>query len=44
MNHVTHDLQEALFLGDDILPIVRGKVTPGRLNRQLEEISEERVI
>ena len=24
--HVTHDLSEALFLGDDILPIVRGRI------------------
>ena len=41
MIHVTHDLQEALFLGDEILPIVRGKVTPGWLDRQLEETSED---
>jgi molybdate transport system ATP-binding protein len=24
--HVTHDLSEALFLGDDILPVVRGRI------------------
>lgn len=24
--HVTHDIREALFLGDDILPVVRGRV------------------
>lgn len=41
--HVTHDLQEALFLGDDILPIVRGKVTPDWLDRQLEEMSKDEI-
>ena len=24
--HVTHDIREALFLGDEIVPVVRGKV------------------
>ncbi|MFH1488685.1 MAG: hypothetical protein ABII06_07265, partial [Pseudomonadota bacterium] len=43
MIHVTHDLHEALFLGDDILSIVRGKVTPEWLSRQLEEISEDEI-
>jgi molybdate transport system ATP-binding protein len=43
MIHVTHDLQEALFLGDEILPIVRGKVTPDWLSRQLEEISKDEI-
>ena len=26
--HVTHDIREALFLADDILPVVQGKVEP----------------
>lgn len=26
--HVTHDIREALYLGDEILPVVRGKVAP----------------
>ena len=26
MIHVTHDLQEALFLADEVLPVVRGKI------------------
>ena len=43
MIHVTHDLQEALFLGDDILPIVQGKVTPHWLDRQLAEMSEDAI-
>ncbi|MFH1488120.1 MAG: ATP-binding cassette domain-containing protein [Pseudomonadota bacterium] len=43
MIHVTHELHEALFLGDDILSIVRGKVTPEWLSRQLEEISEDEI-
>jgi molybdate transport system ATP-binding protein len=41
MIHVTHDLREALFLGDEILPMVRGKVTPGWLDCQLEEMADE---
>lgn len=24
--HVTHDIKEALFLGDEIIPVVKGKV------------------
>ena len=44
MIHVTHDLSEALLLGDDILPIVRGKITPEWLNRQLAEISEDEIL
>ena len=35
--HVTHDLREALCLGDAVLPIVRGEVLPEWLDRQLEE-------
>lgn len=35
--HVTHDLREALFLGDGVLSIVQGRVVPGWLERQLEE-------
>lgn len=44
MIHVTHDLSEALLLGDDILPIVRGKIRPKWLNRQLAEISEDEIL
>jgi len=32
--HVTHDLEEALELGDEVLTIVRGKIDPGWLERQ----------
>ncbi len=39
--HVTHDLDEALFLGDEVLPIVRGRVSPEWLDRQLNEMKEE---
>lgn len=26
--HVTHDIREALYLGDEVLPVVQGKATP----------------
>ncbi|MGE4292843.1 MAG: ATP-binding cassette domain-containing protein [Desulfovibrio sp.] len=32
--HVTHDLPEARFLGDAILPVVNGRITPDWLDRQ----------
>ena len=44
MIHVTHDLSEALLLGDGILPLVRGKTTPDWLTRQLVEISEDEIL
>ncbi|MFC1580513.1 ATP-binding cassette domain-containing protein [Thermodesulfobacteriota bacterium] len=39
--HVTHDLNEALVLGDDILSIVLGKMAPDWFQRQLKETREE---
>ena len=42
--HVTHDLREALFLGNEILPVVSGKLVPGWLRHQLAELSEDEVI
>lgn len=42
MVHVTHDLDEALFLGDDILPIVRGKIERDWLQPHVEALFEER--
>ena len=39
--HVTHDLNEALVLGDDILSIVLGKVAPDWFQHQLKEMREE---
>lgn len=39
--HVTHDLNEALALGEDILSIVRGKDSPDWFQRQLEEARED---
>lgn len=41
MLHVTHDLTEALFLADRILPIVQGKTVPEWLLRQVEKAREE---
>jgi molybdate transport system ATP-binding protein len=35
--HVTHDLSEALFLGDKVLPIVRGKKAAKWLQQHIEE-------
>ena len=39
--HVTHDLNEALVLGDDIISIVRGKLAPEWFRHQLEEGRED---
>jgi molybdate transport system ATP-binding protein len=39
--HVTHDLNEALALGDDILSIVEGKTSQVWLQRQLQEARED---
>ena len=39
--HVTHDLNEALVLGDDIISIVRGKLAPEWFRHQLEESQED---
>ncbi len=40
--HITHDLDEACFLGDSILPIVQGKITPGWLESRLRGEEESR--
>lgn len=39
--HVTHDLDEALYLGDEVLPLVEGVLTPHWLERLLEETEQE---
>ena len=39
--HVTHDLGETMFLGDQVVPIVHGAIAPGWLERQLEEARAE---
>lgn len=41
MVHVTHDLNEALFLGDKILPVVKGRAAPEWLERQLQLLRHE---
>jgi len=40
--HVTYDLGEVLYLGDQVMPIIRGRGKPEPLERQLEEGMEER--
>jgi molybdate transport system ATP-binding protein len=39
--HVTHDLGEAMFLGDEVVPIVQGAIAPEWLERQLAEARVE---
>lgn len=39
--HVTHDLGEAMFLGDEVVPIVQGAITPEWLEKQLAEARAE---
>jgi molybdate transport system ATP-binding protein len=39
--HVTHDLGEAMFLGDQVVPIVHGAIAPEWLERQLTEARAE---
>jgi len=39
--HVTHDLNEALVLGDDIVSVVRGKMAPEWFRHQVEEARED---
>jgi molybdate transport system ATP-binding protein len=41
MIHVTHELGEALFLGDQILSVVRGKLESDWFERQLHELRQE---
>jgi len=43
MVYVTHDLPEALFLGDNVLPIVKGKIVPAWLQDQLKNVIEDYV-
>lgn len=43
MVYVTHDLPEALFLGDNVLPIVGGKIVPAWLQDQLKNVIEDYV-
>lgn len=40
--HITHDLSEAVFLGDRILSLVEGHLAPEWLDRQLEDLLEDR--
>lgn len=44
MVHVTHDLNEALFLGDRILAMQNGKNAPQWLGRQLNMLRQEQAI
>jgi molybdate transport system ATP-binding protein len=39
--HVTHDLDEAVYLGDEVLPLVEGVLSPRWLERLLEETGTE---
>lgn len=39
--HVTHDLEEAVFLGDTILAVENGRVSPDWLTRQRQLLDEE---
>jgi len=39
--YVTHDLTEALFLGDHVSPIVDGKIVPRWLEDQLQDVMED---
>ena len=42
--HVTHDLSEALYLGNKILPIVRGKVVEEWLERHVDEVIKNEIL
>jgi molybdate transport system ATP-binding protein len=39
--HVTHDLHEALFLGDEILSLVNGRIRSDWLQDRLEDLAED---
>ena len=41
--HVTHDLNEALYLGDEVLPMVKGKLDSDWLDDRLVEMMEDEV-
>lgn len=38
---VTHDLEEALSLGDSITTLVEGRISPGWLGRRIEELERD---
>ncbi len=42
--HVTHDLMEALFLGDNIVPLVQGKIARGWLQSGLKDLLEDHAL
>lgn len=44
MIHVTHDMNEAMVLGDNILSIVRGKIVPEWFQHQLQETWEDEFV
>ena len=41
--HVTHDLSEALFLGDDILPVVRGRIDRSWLQPHVAALFDDEI-
>lgn len=44
MVHVTHDLNEALYLGDQILALQNGQSSPQWLERQMEFLRQEQIM
>ena len=44
MIHVTHDLKEAVYLGDNILPIVDGSISFEWMEQQLHEAKQEEIL
>lgn len=44
MIHVTHDLNEALFLGDRVLALQQGRNAPQWLERQLDLLRQEQTV
>lgn len=42
--HVTHDINEALVLGDDIISIARGKIVPEWFQHQIKETWEDELL
>jgi len=42
MVHITHDLAEALFLGNDVLSIVNGKENPDWFKQQLKQMQADK--
>lgn len=41
--HVTHDLSEALYLGDDILPVVRGRIDRSWLQPHVAALFDDEI-